>query len=87
MPTKIVLNHKAVGDYLMSDSVAALMEEYAERIRAKLPKQGYRVKNYAWTKRYRIRRRVSSVAATHKRAIQQNQKNNTILKAVGEVKE
>ena len=76
MPTKIVLNHKAVGDYLMSDSVAALTEEYAERIRAKLPKQGYRV-----------RRRVSSVAATQKRAILQNQKNNTILKAVGEVKE
>ena len=28
MPTKIVLNHKAVGDYLMSDSVAALTEEH-----------------------------------------------------------
>lgn len=84
---KIVLNHNAIANYLMDDSVAAVTAEYANRIRAKLPKQGYRVTHYTWTKHPRTRRRVSAVAATHKRTIERNQRNNTILKAVGEVQE
>lgn len=73
---KIELNSDGVKALLKSDEMMDVCEQYANKALNKLG-NGYEKSTHIGKKRVNV-----SVVATTKEAIKENQKNNTVLKAV-----
>lgn len=76
MAVRIELNEEGVRELLKSPEMMAICKEYAEKAVSKLG-EGYEVTTY--TGKTRVN---ASVAAVTKEAMNQNNKENTVLKAV-----
>lgn len=76
MAVKIELNEEGVRELLKSPEMMTICKEYAEKAVQKLG-EGYEVTTY--TGKTRVN---ASVAAVTKEAMNQNNRENTVLKAV-----
>lgn len=77
---KVVLNRKAVRELLRSQAMEDVCTSYAKKIQAKLG-DGYEASTYVGKTRVN-----ASVGTATVQAIRENMNDNTILKALGEIK-